>query len=47
VVGWRVDLSLLHGWNGDKPSTRNVAIGAPGGIDTADLRWRFDACVAA
>ena len=46
VVGRRVDVSLLDGWNGRVPSTRIVAIGAPGCIDPADLHRRFDSCAA-
>jgi len=47
VVGRRADITLLDEWNGSQPGTRIVAIGAPGSIDTADLRRRFDACVIA
>lgn len=45
VVGRRADVSLLDEWNGRTPSTQIVAIAAPGSIDAADLRQRFDACV--
>jgi len=45
VVGRRVDITLLEKWNGNKPGTRIVVIGAPGSIDEMDLRQRFDACV--
>ncbi len=45
VVGRRADASLLDEWNGRTPSTQIVAIAAPGSIDAADLRQRFDACV--
>ena len=44
VVGRRSDVTLLDGWHGHTPRTRIVAIGAPGGLDAADLRRRFDAC---
>lgn len=44
VVGRRSDVTLLDGWHGHTPRTRIVAIGAPGGLDAADLRHRFDAC---
>ncbi len=47
VVGRRVDVALLDEWGGSRPGTRIVAIGAPGGIDAADLQRRFDRCVAA
>ncbi|MBI4675631.1 MAG: GTP-binding protein [Chloroflexi bacterium] len=46
VVGRRMNVSLLDKWNGSKPSTRIVAIGASGNMDTADLQRRFDACLA-
>lgn len=45
VVGRRADVTLLDEWKGAPPSTRIVAIGAPGGIHAADLCRRFDACV--
>lgn len=44
VVGRRSDVTLLDGWHGHPPQTRIVAIGAPGGLDAAELRQRFDAC---
>ena len=44
VVGRRVDVALLDGWNGRKPSTRIVAIGIQGSFDDAELRRRFDEC---
>jgi G3E family GTPase len=44
VVGRRVDVTLLDEWDGDRPATRIVAIGAPGSIDDAYLRRCFDAC---
>ena len=47
VVGRRVDVALLDEWDGSRPGTRIVAIGAPGGIDAADLQRRFEACAAA
>ncbi len=47
VVGRRVDVTLLDEWDGSRPSTRIVAIGALGGIDAADLQRRFEACAAA
>ena len=47
VVGRRVDVTLLGEWNGSRPRTRIVAIGAPGSVDSADLRRRFDECVIA
>ncbi len=47
VVGRRVDVALLDEWDGSRPGTRIVAIGAPGGIDATDLQRRFEACVAA
>ncbi len=47
VVGRRVDVALLDEWDGSRPGTRIVAIGAPGGIDAADLQRRFEACIAA
>ena len=46
AVGRRVDIALLDEWNGRKPQTRIVAIGAPGSIDAEDLRRRFDACLS-
>ncbi len=46
AVGRRVDVSVLDGWNGRRPFTRIVAIGAPGSLDPAELRRRFDSCVA-
>lgn len=47
VVGRRVDIALLDEWDGSRPGTRIVAIGAPGGINAADLQRRFEACAAA
>ena len=47
VVGRRADVSLLDEWNGRKPSTRIVAIGAPGTFDGEVLRARFDQCLSA
>ena len=45
AVGRRVEVSLLDEWNGRKPRTQIIAIGAPGSIDAEDLRGRFDACI--
>ncbi len=45
VVGRRMDVSLLDKWDGSRPGTRLVAIGAPGNIDATDLQRCFDACV--
>ena len=47
VVGRRVDIALLDKWNGRLPSTRIVAIGAPGSFDGIDLHQRFQACIVA
>ncbi len=47
VVGRRSDVTLLDGWNGSKPETRIVAIGAPGELDPDLLQERFDACIGA
>ena len=46
VVGKRVDLSLENEWGERTPRTQIVAIGAPGALDSAALREKFDGCVA-
>ena len=40
----RTDISLFDEWNGRKPRTRIVAIGALGAIDGKLLKEQFDAC---
>ncbi|RZL89660.1 MAG: GTP-binding protein [Variovorax sp.] len=44
VVGKRVDIAIGDEWNGRKPGTRIVAIGAHDGVDGAALREVFDRC---
>lgn len=46
VVGRRVDISLQTRWGWHEPYTQVVAIGAPGTLDGAALREKFDACIA-
>ena len=45
VVGRRAEVSLDGEWGDRPPRTQIVAIGAPGGIDAAELRKRFDGCL--
>jgi G3E family GTPase len=47
VVGKRVELTVEDKWNGRKPRTRIVAIGAHDGVDGAALRETFDGCCEA
>jgi len=42
VVGRRVDVSMLDGWNGRQPMTRIVAIGAPGSFQGSALQEAFE-----
>jgi len=46
VVGRRVDISLEEPWGPRPPSSRIVAIGAAGGIDTGLLEEMFRGCIA-
>ncbi len=46
VVGRRADVTLLDPWNGRKPMTRIVAIGASGDLDPRELRSKFDRCLS-
>ena len=46
VAGKRVDLSLETKWGKRPPRTQIVAIGAPGTLDGAALREKFEACIA-
>ncbi len=45
VVGRRVDIMLEGEWNGRRPRTQIVAIGAPGAIDQEMLSDKFEQCV--
>jgi len=45
VVGRRSDVTLLDEWGDEKPSTRIVAIGAPEGVNEAELRQLFESCI--
>ena len=44
VVGQRARLIIGAPWDDEKPGTRLVFIGKPGGIDDCELQSRFDAC---
>ena len=44
VVGKRVDIARADEWNGRKPRTRIIAIGAHDGVDGASLLEVFDGC---
>jgi len=44
VVGKRVDIAVEDAWNGRKPATRIIAIGAHDGVDEPALREAFDRC---
>lgn len=46
VVGRRADVSLQDEWNGRKPFTRIVVIGAAGSIDAEALRQSFNQCLS-
>ena len=46
VVGRRSDVILDRPWNGEKPSTRIVAIGAAGQLNPDELEDLFDNCIA-
>jgi G3E family GTPase len=46
TVGRRTEIFELEIWRGRIPRSQIVAIGAPGGIDAAELTKQFDACVA-
>ncbi len=45
IVGRRTEISELDEWGERTPRTQIVAIGESGGIDTHDLRSKFDACI--
>jgi len=46
VVGRRSDVALEDAWDGQKPSTRIVAIAARGTLDDHALTQLFDDCIA-
>jgi len=46
VVGRRADVALFDEWGERTPRTQIVAIGAPGGINAADLTEKFNACLS-
>ncbi len=45
VVGRRADVELEGAWGNQSPSTRIVAIGAPGSLDAKELTRLFDGCI--
>jgi len=45
IVGRRTEISELDDWGNRKPHTQIVAIGESGGIDTQELRSKFDTCL--
>jgi G3E family GTPase len=46
LVGKRVTFARGDPWGAEPPHTQIVLIGMPGGIDSADVQRRFDACMA-
>ena len=44
IVGRRASLLLGEPWNNTKPTSQIVVIASHGGLDTDDLRQRFNAC---
>lgn len=45
IVGRRTEISELDEWGTHNPRTQIVAIGESGGIDTQELRTKFDSCL--
>ena len=45
VVGKRVDIAFDGAWGDQPPSTRIVAIGAPGAANDALLKSQFESCL--
>jgi G3E family GTPase len=45
VVGRRSDVTLMGPWNGRRPRSQIVAIGAAGAFDVGQLQSQFEACL--